>query len=165
MALNPAAPVFPSNLVVLIGDRLKAIDDQIIVHRRPLRMSDGNLTIGIYATEWNPVEGSYEVSGTHPGEPTLQNYTFEVCVGVSDTEEERGLALSSIISSSIRSMLARDSVLKTVLSQVQVTFLGTLERVQRWMITRQRFISAEYQRTFYFMSVLDLVVQTESVPS
>ncbi len=157
--------LFPNNVVILIADRLSAIDNQIQVYRRPIKTTDANLAVGVYASGWTPVADSFEIRNSRPGEPTIQNYTYEVVVSVKDTEEERGLALVSTIAAHVRAVLVRDSTLSVVLSQLQVTSLGMRERVQHWKVERQRFISAEYQRSFYYMGLLDFVLQTETVPN
>ena len=165
MTIDPQSAVFPNNVVILAAMTLESLDSTIAVFRRPLRMTDPNLSIGVYAKDWSPVQSSMEIQGIHPGEPLLQNYGLEVCVGIKDTEEERGLAVSSIVSSRARAMLVRNPSLQVVLRQLQVVDLGMRETVQKWGVSRQEFVSAEYQRTFYYLSMISLFVQTSTVPT
>lgn len=166
-------PVFPNNAVDLIALRANFLDpdhatdpDAIRVFKRPLRETDPQQSIGVFAAQWNPDEESYELLGgptPRASEPTLQTYLIAVQAFVKDFQEERGLARHSIMSKLVRSMLYRDNALRVGLASLSVEMNGSVERTQRWGIRIQRFLSNEIDGDFLYLSTLEFWLETETV--
>jgi hypothetical protein len=157
--------VFPNNVVELVTSRTKMLDADLFVIKRPLRESDPNQSVGIFAAQWLPEEQSYEVIGAPQGhhEPTLQQYFTTVQAFVKDMDEERGLATHSVLSKMIRSMLYRDEPLRVALGALSVTTDGSIERTQRWGIRQQRYFSNELSGSWLYLSTLEFWLETETV--
>lgn len=158
-------PVFPNNVVVLVQARAQLLDPDLHVYRRPLRDSDPNQSIGVFAAQWQPQQDSLEMRGgpQFVQEPTLQRYSISVQAFVKDMDEERGLFGHSVLSKMVRSMLYRDDPLRVGLSMLSVTMRGSTERARRWGITTQRFVSNELSGSWLYLSTLEFWLETETV--
>lgn len=165
--ISEVIPVFPNNAVDIIATRaLELIDPpDLYVVKRPLRKSDPNETLGVYAAFWNPVEDSYEMRGGNPtsSEPTLQRYMVFLEAFIKDMDEERGLAKHSVFSKLVRAMLYRDAPLLVSLRTLSSTVNGSTERTQRLGIRTQRYSSNELDGAFLFLSVIEFWLETETV--
>lgn len=156
--------VFPNNVVAILKTRTQLLDSDLFLCSRPLRSSDPVQSVGIFPAFWNPDEQSYETIGASaPGEPTLQTYQISIQALVKDMDEERGLAVHSVLSAMIRSMLYRDALLRVGLGALSVTMDGNTERAQRWGIRTQRFLSNELEGSWIYLSTLDFWLETETV--
>lgn len=157
--------VFPNNIVELIHLRCSYIDSDLFITNRPLRDTDPVQAIGIFAAQWLPNEDSKEMSGGLPGpsEPTIQTYLVSVQSFVKDMDEERGLAVHSVLSKIIRSMLYRDEPLRVGLASLSVDMNGSTERTQRWGVRTQRYFSNEITGNWLYLSTLEFWLDTETV--
>lgn len=164
MPITEDTVVFPNNIVDLAAARFATIDPDLYVVRRPLRNSDPNQSIGVSAAQWLPQEDSYEMLGGPVGrhEPSLQQYLVTVQAFVKDMDEERGLAVHSVLSKMIRSMLYRDEPLRVGLSALSVSMNGSTERAQRWGIRQQRYFSNEISGSWLYLSTLEFWLETET---
>lgn len=104
----------------------------------------------------NPVIGKF----AH--EPTLQKYNIQIQGLVKDMDVERGLAVQSVMAKMIRAVLYHDDLLRVGLTSLTDTRYGVTERLRRWGIRQQRFMSNEIEGDWNFLSVLDLWVETET---
>ncbi len=156
-------PCFPNNIVDLIYTRATSIDPDIERFRRPLRPEDPQQSIGVYAALWNPDEDSLEMKGNQGREQSLQRYTVMVQAFVRDGDEERGLAIHSVLSSRVRAMLYRDAPLQIGFRALTWTDAGNpaLESARRWGIRNQRFISNEVQGSWLYLSSIEFWLETE----
>lgn len=152
--------IFPNNVVMLVSERVKALDPDLFVCRRPLRSSDPNQSVGIMAATWTPNEGSQEFRGS--GEPTLQRYAIAVQAFVKDMDEQNGLNVHAVLSAMLRTMLYRDAALRVGFAALSVTASGSTERPSLWGIGLQRFISNEIEGQFLYLSTLEFWLQTEN---
>lgn len=158
---------FPANVVSIIETRVSLLDPDLFVVGRPLRSSDPNQSVGVYAAMWTPEEDSYEMRGSPSGrhEPTISEYTVAVQAFIKDTDEERGLHLHTLLSKMLRTALFRDPALGAGLSALSATlndYSGT-ERAKRWGIRRQTFLSQEIDATWLYLSTLEFWLETESL--
>lgn len=154
---------FPANVISLVSDILSGIDTDLAVHHRPLRTTDENQCIGIFASDWTPDNNSWELLGRMPSEPTVGTYKITIQVLIKDMDTVNGLAVHSILSALVRSTLVRNLNLKQNLSVLTVTLDGGSERVQHWKVTKQNFLSNELVggiKQWLFFSSTDLLVQT-----
>jgi hypothetical protein len=165
MPIDNSTVVFPNNIVDLVQTRTALLDEDLFVIRRPLRTSDPNQAVGIFASQWLPNEESYEMLGGPVGrhEPTLQTYLVTVQAFVKDMDEERGLAVHSVLSKMIRAMLYRDNALRVGLSALLVSMNGSTERTQRWGIRQQRYFSNELSGSWLYLSNLEFWLETETI--
>lgn len=159
--INHGLNVFPGNVVSLVGGTIEAIDDDIILLKRPLRPSDPNLAVGVYGTVWTPNEDSLEIGHVGPSEPTLGQYQLGVQTLVKDGDTERALATSNVLSKHVRTVLYRNNALRVALGQLSVQDGTSVERLRRWGIKNQRFMANDIEGTFVTISVMDLWIETE----
>lgn len=158
---DPAA--FPGNVTSLILPRIQLIDPDLFVVPRPLRPTDPQQSVGVMPVQWGPREGTQELGLRYPSEPTLQRYDYVIQCMAKDTDQASGPAVISALSSRVRGMLYRDPVLTVNLTQLSSTALGSTERLQRWGVTNQRFLSNDISGNWVFVSTTEFWVETESV--
>lgn len=158
-------PCFPNNIVDLIYVRAESIDSDLERFRRPLRPEDPQQSFGVYAALWNPDEESMEFRGNRSKEPTLNRYTVMVQCFVKDGDEERGLAIHSVLSSRVRAMLYRDPPLQVGFGALSWSDVGNpgQERAQRWGIRNQRFMSNEVTGSWLYLSSIEFWLETEII--
>jgi hypothetical protein len=163
--ITDVTAVFPNNAVSIIKDRAQALDADLFVVRRPLRETDNIQSVGVFGSQWNPQEGSYEIKGSPLGrhEPTLSYYLITVQAFVKDMDEERGLATHSVLSKMVRSMLYRDDALRVGLLALSVVMNGSTERTKRYGVNRQNFVSNELSGSWLYLSTLEFQLETETV--
>lgn len=163
--ITDTVPVFPNNAVSLIQQQAKLLDPDLFVVRRPLRDTDNIQSIGVFASQWNPENDSFEMRGVPSGrhEPTLSYYLITVQSFVKDMDEERGLATHSVLSKMVRSMLYRDNTLRVGLLALSVAMNGSTERTKRFGINRQNFVSNELNGSWLYLSTLEFQLETETV--
>lgn len=163
MSIDETTIVFPNNVVVIIADACADLDEDLSVFRRPLRPTDPAQSVGVFATQWDPNEESWEMQGRVPGEPTLQTYRVTIQAANKDTDQERGLAVHSIMSTLIRSMLVRNETLSLALRTLNVSLDGTTEQARRWGVRDQRYLSNEIRNQWIFLSVTDFWLDTQTI--
>lgn len=156
--------VFPSNAINLIGARLGLEDSRLSVLQRSLRTSDPNYSIGIYPTTWTPNSGTEEMLGilnTH--EATLQQYICVIQVFVKHSNEEQGIVEHSILTQTIRSILASDVVLRSQLGGLQASVGGSTWRLKRWWVRSGRYLSGAVNGNNLYLATNDLILEVERV--
>lgn len=156
--LDESTVVFPNNVISLLQPLLAGIDADITVKRRPLRNDDPNESVGIYGSVRQPDTQSLEIGHQNPHEPTISRYHLGIQGFVKDGDEERGLAIHAILSQKIWSVLYRNATVALNLPLLTVT--DGNERVRRWGVENQRFLSTEIEGTFLYLSTLDFWVET-----
>ena len=166
--IDPTAEaVFPNNFVEVLATVLPGIDEEVTLQKRPLRPTDPNYSLGVFATVWMPNDDSYEMGhlggggDSGPNEPTLSTYQIGIQVLVKDSDSERALAVGSLLNRRIRSVLYRNADLRLALASLYTTEDSVTERLKRWGIRSQRYISNEIEGKFVFISVLDMFIETE----
>ncbi|QEM40906.1 MAG: hypothetical protein [Phage AS32] len=159
--IDPNTPVFPQNVVNVLGDVLPSVDSDVVFLPRPLRPSDPHMSLGVYGTVWMPDEESYEMGHIAPGEATLGNYQIGIQTLVKDGDSQRGLNISSILSYRLRTVLYRNEPLRLALGSLNVQDGNFNERMRRWKIRSQRFMSNDIEGSFVTTSVMDLWIETE----
>jgi hypothetical protein len=156
---------FPNNAVDLVAGRFATLDPDIPAEhilKRPLRNTDPNISIGVFATLWLPDENSMEMKGTGFHDPTVDTYTLGVQGFVKDMDEERGLASHSVLSEMIRTMLYRDDPLRVGLAALSTSIGGVTKRYRRSGIRTQRYLSNELDGSWLYLSTLEFWLETES---
>lgn len=154
--------VFPNNVVSLFAVKLGTIDADMTVVTRPLHRTDPDQSIGVYAQIWEPDEDSYEMGHIVGGaEPTISRYQIAVQAMIKAGSEEQGLAVHSVLSKRIRTVLYRDTALQVALRSLVVTDGSSTERFMRGIIRTQRYMNDDIQGVFVFVSTLDYSIETE----
>jgi hypothetical protein len=163
--IDGGVPVFPNNVIELIAIRAGLIDDDLRILKRPLRPTDPRQSVGVFPSTWNPVEDSYEMKGRIAGasEPLMGRYNVSVQAFVRDFDETRGLAVHSVLSKRLRSMLYRDASLAVSLRALAVVMNGSTERTQRYGVGTVRYISSEIDEDFLYLSTLEFWIETETI--
>jgi len=154
----PEVVDFPENIVAELGVTLATIEEVDQVINRPLRPTDPNGAIGIYAVDWNPQEyqiGQYD--------PAVTRYLIAVQSFVKHGDDQQGVALHARMAKRVRVMLYRDDELRVRLGSLSVSEGGVTERLQRWGVQTQRYLSNEVQGSFMYLAVTELWVETEIV--
>lgn len=162
--INPDdGAVFPNNVIATVLPVLGAIDADVQSFARPLRSTDPNLSIGVFPAIWQPDEESLEI-GHMAGEPTLGTYQVGVQTLVKDGDSQRALNISSIFQNRVRMVLYRNQPLRDILGSLWTEdSSGAKERMRRWGVRNQRYMSNDLQGSFIFTSVLDLYIETETI--
>ena len=161
--ISESVPVFPNNVVDLLHKRLSLMDDDLFVIRRPLRETDPQQSIGIFAMQWVPNEESYEFLGVPKATtPTLQTYLIMIQAFIRDADEERGLATHSVLTKMVRSILYRDDPLQVGLSSLVVSMSSSLERAKRWGLRQSRYFSNELNGDWLYLSTTEFWLETET---
>lgn len=168
--IKPDLNVFPNNVVEILVPRLRTIDPDIPILKRPLRDGDGAQGIGVFASTWLPDEASYEMNGgvsligqpRAASEQTLSTYTIIIQGYVLDTDEQQGIGVHNVLAKMIRTLLYRDPVLAVGLGALSYTLLGSTERMQRRRVGIQRYLNNEIDGVFMFLSSLEYYVETET---
>lgn len=167
MPIDPTTVCFPQNIVNVLAGALQFIDphsapgkkDGIRIYKRPLMVTDATESIGITASTWGPVQDSLEIRGG-PFEPTLQRYTIAVQAMVRGAQEEKAIAVHSILSAKVRYMLYRDAALAQALPILSISLGGTTEKLMRWYVTGQTFMNHEVNGRFVYLSTVEFVAET-----
>jgi hypothetical protein len=158
--------VFPHNVVDLVAIPLNAIDSDITCYKRPLRNSDPRQSIGIHSQLWSPDQSSLEILGADspaPQLPTLQTYTYGIQSFVKDSDEARGLAIHSTLSTHVRGVLYMHVPLRVALGQLKVEYEnGQVEALKRWGVRTARYFSGEIDSINLYLSTLEFWVETET---
>jgi hypothetical protein len=151
---------FPANIVTALKEQLEVDFGSEVdtVVARPLRPIDPDRSIGILAVDWRPVDHQI---GQH--DPALGRYQLAIQCFIKHQDEEVGLAEHTLMSKNLRTMLYRGEALRLRLASLSETSLGVTERVQRWGVRQQRFVSNEIQGRFLFLSTTEFWVETEAI--
>jgi len=164
--IEVTSSVFPTNVIEVIEIPLKGIDPDIQVFKRPLRNTDPQQSIGIFAQMWDPDEESFEMMGVdnaHPQMPTLQRYVYGIQAFVKDGDEERGLATHAYLAGSIRRVLYTFPPLRVALASLKVEFQdGSAEKLTRWGIRTARYFAGEIDGVNLYLATLEFWVETET---
>lgn len=175
MPINEDEVVFPQNIINVLAEAAKDIDpDQgipsdpnyiegIRVFKQPMDIKFGTESIAIYPDFWTPDMNSKEMGFIRsPVEPTIQHYNIIIQSLIIHADEATGIAQHSVLASRLRHMLYRDEALRVVLPTLSISHGvgGPVERLQRWDITRQKFLNSELNGQFAFLSELELGFDT-----
>lgn len=170
MSVTPSNTSFPNNIVLLLKQQLLLIDPPdintdypgIAIFMRPLRKGDPVQCIGITAALWTPETDSEEMLGSSARTgSTLNKYLIAIQTFVQHMDEEKGLQLASTLAGIVRARLSMNMPLRVALGQLQSTEFGYTERFTRGTVQGQRFLSNEIEGSFYHLTNLEYVIETE----
>lgn len=149
---------FPVNVVEELKTSLDLLTGVDHVLRRPLRPTDPTGSMGVYPVSWNP--DGYQI-GQY--DPAVTRYKIAIQSFVKHGDDEQGVILHSQLAKRVRVMLYRDDELRVRLGSLNTVDGGAIERLQRWGVETQRYLSNEIQGSFLFLSVTEMWVETEIV--
>lgn len=157
-ALNPL-PYFPTAFVDAVVSSLQAnLPNNIVLHR-PLRSEDPGGVIGVWAENWVADEDSF-VMGQN--DPVVTRYLVRVRNLIKATDEEYGRGIFSVEAKAIRVILYRDPDLRVRLAGLQEEMMSTVERVKKYTVARQDYMSAQMSGAFNFLATTDVRIETET---
>lgn len=167
MALDDSEVFFPYNSIELIALVAGDIDPRIEVLKRPLVITDTDMSVSVLPSTWAPEAGSREMMGQTLVEPTIQQYVIVIQGMVKDFDEERGLKRHSQLARALRVLLYRNPALQVALRGQAITDAsGTTERVQDLKQMDQQFLGNEGDEgQFIFLSSLRIQISTQIQPS
>jgi hypothetical protein len=151
---------FPSDFIIVVAQRLKHHMEDWDFMDRPVRHTDGSRSIGLYALQWSPTEGSIEIGSQ---EPTLGDHQLRIQTLVKHTEETEARHLNAVAAKTVRAILYRDPILRVRLHELTEEILGTVERVKRMSIRAQGYLNNELRNQFVYLTTTDLLIQTEQI--
>jgi len=159
--------VFPGNVVKNVALAMETIDAGVKVFKRPLRNTDPQQSIGVFAQAWGPNMESLEMQNIGnagaPQMPTLQEYILGVQAFVKDSEEERGLNTHSVLAQRTRSVLYTNAPLQVIFSNLSATLDGGwTESMCRWGIRTARYFSGDVAGQMLYLSTLEFWIETET---
>lgn len=155
--------MFPGNVVEAVVPVLQTIDSDLVILKRPLRSSDPTQCIGVFGQQWIPDPDSMELVGRNAGsEATIGRYSIPVHALVKHTDETLGLATHTALSKLVRTVLYRSTGLAISLRALSVTLLGSTEKLTRYGISAQRFMSNEVSGQWLYLSVTEFWIETET---
>lgn len=155
--------MFPSSVTSLLKTTVSDVDwgpsvTAMEAFGRPLRPTDPDASVGIYALNWEP--GEFEI-GQVP--PAFSRYHWQVQLLIKHAVEEEGHELHSSLSKKLRAVLYNSEALRVALGQLSESSDGFLERVQRWGCANQRFFANDLRGHFLFLSSIDFWVEVETI--
>ena len=92
----------------------------------------------------------------------MANYMIAIQAMIKAGNEEEGLAVHSVLSKRIRTVLYRDQALQVALQSLTVTDGSSLERFLRGTIRTQRYMNDEISGKFVYVSTVDYSIETET---
>jgi hypothetical protein len=158
VAVDPAS-YFPALFTVKIGETLQEYLTDCHIILRPVRTEDATNSVGIYSATWMPDDNSHEIGSYGP---TIQRYLIKIQNVVSAFSEAEGRALHSNIAKMIRVILYRDPVLRVALLGLAETMLSGVERVTKFNVARQDFLSSKIGASFIYLATTDVLIETET---
>lgn len=156
----PEQSPFPMAFVDIIASRVKFNFDGSPVEKRPISPIDPDGTIAIFPEDWLP---STEIEiGRSNFEPTFATYKLAIQNVTIHGDLELGRAHHAADSKALRAMLYRDQTLHVGLGGLEETFMGSVERVKKYRVTRQNFQSARLDLSFYYLCKTEIQIETET---
>lgn len=158
-AENPAG-YFPGAFLNHIEASLARYLPKTNIQLRPIRTEDSGNSIGIYSASWLPDQDSYEIGNGYG--PTCNYYMIKIQNVVKSANETMGRALFTNVAKMIRVILVRDPDFRVALLGLTEEMLSTKERVSKFSVTRQDYLSTRIQATFLYLATTDLLIETET---
>jgi hypothetical protein len=146
--------VIMDELVLCFEDRFEGHK----VYMRPLRFTDTNPAIGVYAENWDPDETTMMIG---QAEPAASRYNLTIQTMVKGLDEEQARNVHRAQNALMRTVLYRDDSLRLRLLGVSEESEGAVERTTKLGTTGQKFLNSQLQSSFVFMTTTSLYVESE----
>jgi hypothetical protein len=149
---------FPENFIDELQTSLEASNLFDKVLRRPIQPTDPNGTAAVFAMDWSPQE-----MAIGQVDPAVTRYQVAIQTFIKNGNEQAGVIAHSQLAKKVRVMLYRDADLRVRLGTLSTSDGEVVERVQRWGVSRQRYLSNEIQKSFLFLAVTEVWLESEIV--
>lgn len=157
--IDDPALYFPD---VFVNEIAKALQDHLpdcAVVPRPLGAEDVSMSIGVFTQDWNADEDTY-VMGQF--EPVEASYVIRVQCMVKALNHSDGRRAHSNLAKAIRVILYRDTTLQLRLRESSEELLSSIERVNKFAVTRTEFLSGRAGTNFMFMATTYIRIGTST---
>lgn len=152
--------LIPMRFIPPIIDALKRGIKGHDVVARNLGSSEGEDVIGVFPANWSPDLGSKEIGNI---EPTEARYVIRIQNMRIDADEIIGRAKFNNTCRAIRAILYRDPVLRLALGGLSETIAGSTERVKKYDVTKQDYLSGRLgDGNMTYFCTTEMVVTTET---
>lgn len=158
VTVNPKS-YFPEVFVDMIAQAIREFLPTYPVVTRPLSSEDPSGAVGVFADNWTQDENSAVIGQF---EPQDQRYVIRVQNMIKSLDHSTGRAQHSVDAKTIRVILYRDPDLRVRLLSVTEEMLSSIERVSRFGVARQEFLSGRVGSTFMFMTTTFAFVDTNT---
>lgn len=158
---------FPNNVVDVMAGRFKARFDELdpsgdtVVIKRPIETSDPDQTLAFVPVSWSPKEMPEMGRKPNQYENTIQSYTIMIQCLVNDAEESRAIPRHSLLSTLVRRMLYRDTILLGTLNQLKVQTDGVTEATSQFGVRSQQFLVNKQKASFQYLSIIEFWLETQ----
>lgn len=149
---------FPSCIVDALVVAFDATDWADTVLKRPLRANDPADSVGIFVFDWKPIESQIGMRDV-----SMARYGIRIQHLSKYADEEEGREAHSRCAKTIRAMLYRGTSVSVPLQGINESVLGFTERVTRWGVLKQKYLSEKVNSGFIFISGTEMWVETETV--
>jgi hypothetical protein len=158
------ADLFPMGFIDPIKDAMERnlnTDDEYMIVARPVGPLDPSRTVGIFPATWvaNPED---KLIGVPNREPYQAVYTITIHNIVIHADPIEGRRLFGIDSKSIRAILYRDPEFTVALAGLTESFLGSVERVKKYDVLRQEYMSNKSGISFLYLCKTEFIITTET---
>jgi hypothetical protein len=157
------ATIFPMRFVDVVAERLAALMTDHRLEKRPVSTIDPSKTICVFPEDWATDENE-RLMGYSFSEPVLSTYRLIIENLVIHGDSTVGRSEFSVASKSVRAILYRDDVLHVSLAGLSEVFMGSVERVKKFTVPKQQFLSAGRDVGFYYLCRTELKIETETMP-
>ena len=148
---------FPDVFVQLIAQSIHENLPDLVVVPRPLGAEDPSMSVGVFAETWVADEDTYVIGQFEPQEAS---YTLRVQAMVKSLAHADGRRAHSNLAKAIRVILYRDTTLQLRLRESSEELLSSIERVNRFAVTRTEFLSGRAGASFMFMATTYIRIGT-----
>jgi len=149
---------FPDDFVTTLKTHIETVMTSHTVLLRPVRFTDPSRSVSLFVVNWQPDEGEHLIGQV---EPATARYIIRIQNFVKAADETEARSLYAVDSKTVRAILYRSDALRLAFSSLSETFLGSVERVQRYGVAQQNFLNNELKGQFVYIATTDLWVETE----
>lgn len=148
----------PEHIVdAFVGQFEKRLEDHTVLPRL-LRPADPAKSVGVAVQNFT-YDGQTYLIGSR--EPAVGRYQVRIQNMVKHTDEEVGRKIHNVQSALVRAILYRDPELGVRLLGVNRELEGSDERIKRFGVRRQDFLSQQISGSFTYLCVTEVYVESE----
>ena len=150
---------FPDVFVQEIAKAIQLHMPDVMVVPRPLGAEDPSMSVGVFSESWAADEDTYVIGQFEPTEAT---YTIRVQSMIKALNHADGRRAHSNLAKAIRVILYRDTTLQLRLRESSEELLSSIERVNKFAVTRTEFLSGRAGGSFMFMATTYIRIGTST---
>jgi hypothetical protein len=141
------------------GTLAESLPPETRIYDRSLRATDSAMSVGLRLGNYI-YDSQSAVIGQQ--EPALGSYSLTVQNMVKHTDEEIGRKVHYIQCALVRAVLYRSNSLRLRLLGADEELMGSTERVKRFGVKRQDFLSNQVSGSFMYLCATEMYVETEN---